>query len=573
MKSIKNRLFDSVEEFQSLADSMPQIVWATDAEGANIFFNQRWVEYTGLSFEESCGHEWVKPFHPDDQKMAWDAWQNAVQNKVEYSLECRLRRADGIYQWWLIRGVPHIGSDGKIDRWYGTCTDIHELKDTYDLIVMAEHYAGVGSWRWDLSTNEVIWSEELTLIFGFRPQNLRSHINVWRQTVHPDDREGVKRAVKEAIEGEKLYSTSYRIVLPTGEVRWIEARGQVEYDPNGKPKYFNGICLNVTAREQAQDRFHESERRFHDMFAYLTVGYNSFDADGIWVDANQKMATMLGFATAEEMIGQSFIEYWPEASKTLVQSVVADFFKSHRIEREVDLILRDGTPVTFYVSGRTQHDVTGRLLRTHSIVIDISDRKKVENEIRELNANLEARVNERTVELLKVNEDLQVISRHDVLTGLSNRLAANERLRTEFVAMKRSLNSYGVMMLDIDHFKVVNDAYGHEVGDRVLKQVADILSSSVRESDFAARFGGEEFLVLLPNSKIWQAKLVAEKIRLAIESASYPVVENITLSIGLSMAIPEHSDEDVAVKEADDALYVAKEGGRNRVVAAEIPTV
>jgi PAS domain S-box-containing protein len=120
----------SEKEFRLLAEVMPQIVWITRADGWNTFFNQQWVEYTGLTLEESYGHGWNKPFHPDDKQRAWDAWQNAVNNDSDYSLECRLRRADGAYRWWLIRGAPVRNDQGVILKWFGTCTDIQDIKTT-----------------------------------------------------------------------------------------------------------------------------------------------------------------------------------------------------------------------------------------------------------------------------------------------------------------------------------------------------------------------------------------------------------------------------------------------------------
>ena len=118
----------SEREFRELAEAMPQIVWATTADGLNIYFNQQWVDYTGLTLEESRGEGWITPFHPDDRQRAWDAWQRAVQHRDTYSLECRLRRADGVYQWWLIRGVPLLSANGEIRKWFGTCTDIEQIK-------------------------------------------------------------------------------------------------------------------------------------------------------------------------------------------------------------------------------------------------------------------------------------------------------------------------------------------------------------------------------------------------------------------------------------------------------------
>jgi PAS domain S-box-containing protein len=105
------------------------------ADGWNIFFNQQWVEYTGLSLEESYGHGWIKPFHPEERQWVWDAWQYAIKADSIFSLECRLLRADGIYRWWLVRGVSRHDEKGKIINWFGTCTDISEQKKTEEKLL------------------------------------------------------------------------------------------------------------------------------------------------------------------------------------------------------------------------------------------------------------------------------------------------------------------------------------------------------------------------------------------------------------------------------------------------------
>jgi two-component system, cell cycle sensor histidine kinase and response regulator CckA len=127
-KQAEAELRDSEQLFRTLAESVPQLVWMCQPDGMNIYFNQQWVDYTGLTLEESYGHGWNKPFHPDDRQRAWDAWQVATTKLGEYSIECRLRRADGEYRWWLIRGVPLRNAAGKVLKWFGTCTDIHEGK-------------------------------------------------------------------------------------------------------------------------------------------------------------------------------------------------------------------------------------------------------------------------------------------------------------------------------------------------------------------------------------------------------------------------------------------------------------
>ena len=131
------QLAESLEDFQLMANSMPQIVWICEKGGENIYFNPQWVKYTGMSLEESYGHGWAKPFHPDDQERAWEAWQNAVRTNSVHSIECRMRRHDGEYLWWLIRGVPALDRDGNVFKWYGTCTNIDEIKRTE--AELAEH--------------------------------------------------------------------------------------------------------------------------------------------------------------------------------------------------------------------------------------------------------------------------------------------------------------------------------------------------------------------------------------------------------------------------------------------------
>ena len=137
-KQMEMALINSEKEFRLLAEAMPQIVWVTNAEGQNTYFNQQWVDYTGLSLNESAGDGWNIPFHPDDRQSAWEAWNNAVHNNGIYSIEARLRKFDGTFHWWLIRGTPVLNESGLIEKWFGTCTDIHQIKITEDQLIEAK---------------------------------------------------------------------------------------------------------------------------------------------------------------------------------------------------------------------------------------------------------------------------------------------------------------------------------------------------------------------------------------------------------------------------------------------------
>ncbi len=121
-------LIQSEGELRSLAESLPQIVWMTRPDGQNFYFNQRWVQFTGLTLAESYGDGWIKPFHPDDRLRAAHAWEGAITGKGDYNLECRLLGTDGRYRWMLVRGVPYQDASGKVTKWLGTCTDIEDIK-------------------------------------------------------------------------------------------------------------------------------------------------------------------------------------------------------------------------------------------------------------------------------------------------------------------------------------------------------------------------------------------------------------------------------------------------------------
>lgn len=187
--------------------------------------------------------------------------------------------------------------------------------------------------------------------------------------------------------------------------------------------------------------------------------------------------------------------------------------------------------------------------------------------LEQANAVLEQKVQERTKALEQANAALTSQARRDALTGLGNRLACMERLHDEFVRLRRTGVAYSVVMLDIDHFKRVNDTWGHATGDTVLRAVAHTLAASVREADFVGRFGGEEFLAVFPATTLDQALQVADKIRLAVQALPLQDVGSVTLSVGVALAHADDTNKEFAVAQADAALYRAKENGRNRVLA------
>ena len=169
--------------------------------------------------------------------------------------------------------------------------------------------------------------------------------------------------------------------------------------------------------------------------------------------------------------------------------------------------------------------------------------------------------------------ELEQLARTDAVTGLLNRRAFHDELGVEFRRSQRYGRAFSLLMIDIDHFKLVNDTHGHQFGDFVLAEVSDVLQASLRESDIVARYGGEEFVVMLPETPEEDARGVAEKLRAAVASRAFARAGEgaaVTVSIGLcSLTGQRLESEDELVRAADEALYEAKRAGRDRVIAAE----
>jgi diguanylate cyclase (GGDEF)-like protein len=162
----------------------------------------------------------------------------------------------------------------------------------------------------------------------------------------------------------------------------------------------------------------------------------------------------------------------------------------------------------------------------------------------------------------------------DALTGLPNRRALQDTLKRMVAHAGRTLEPLAALAMDLDHFKQVNDRYGHDKGDEVLAAVGALLGESLRASDFASRAGGEEFCVLLPSTDVAGALEIAEKLRAAIERVEVPGVEReVSASFGVA-TYPEHAiDALTLMRKADRALYGAKQAGRNRIEVAAAPAL
>jgi diguanylate cyclase (GGDEF)-like protein len=212
-----------------------------------------------------------------------------------------------------------------------------------------------------------------------------------------------------------------------------------------------------------------------------------------------------------------------------------------------------------------------RLLTFGFAAILVSMAISLANRFTRMYNHMDAEVQQRTRELEIINDKLIEAARQDTLTGLLNRRGFMERAVAEVSRVKRSGRPFVIMMADIDRFKLINDRYGHACGDFVLQQTAALLTDQLRDVDILARWGGEEFIFLLPDTSLEGGQVSAEKLRKVLERTEFAWRErvlNLTITIGISSFGDRTQTIENSIAHADDALYEGKQGGRNRVVAA-----
>jgi diguanylate cyclase (GGDEF)-like protein len=192
-----------------------------------------------------------------------------------------------------------------------------------------------------------------------------------------------------------------------------------------------------------------------------------------------------------------------------------------------------------------------------------------ERELRTLNQSLELKVAERTVELQRANERLNDLAMTDPLTRVLNRRAFFAKFQEEIERSSRYRHPIAVVMIDVDHFKTFNDMEGHLHGDEALRKLAGIFNGNLRKTDVLGRYGGEEFAIVMPETRLANASEICQRLRTAVETASFQGQRGsayLTISLGIA-SYPEHGQSPEALMQAaDEALYEAKDAGRNRVV-------
>jgi len=323
---------------------------------------------------------------------------------------------------------------------------------------------------------------------------------------------------------------------------------------------------DITERKQAEEALMESEEKYRSILNASPDDITITDLEGRILMVSPASKAMFGYEPDyDEFIGTRLVDFIVSEDVSRAQSNIRLMYKgAHPTPNEYRGVRQDLSIFDIEVNSGFVHNANGQPTKMVFIIRDITARKLAEQKILELVQQLEIEKN--TAQLNSIT---------DSLTGLANRRYFDEALSTEFYRLKRSGSTLSLIILDVDYFKRFNDSYGHIAGDNCLRQIGTTLKTIVgRAPDIVARYGGEEFVVILPETKDNGAETLAERIRKTVEELAIPhsasdTAEHVTVSLGVvtvyttKLALPQQ-----VVALADEALYCAKERGRNRVAVA-----
>jgi diguanylate cyclase (GGDEF)-like protein/PAS domain S-box-containing protein len=322
------------------------------------------------------------------------------------------------------------------------------------------------------------------------------------------------------------------------------------YDDSDPKKLWGlcGISTDITSLKLQEAALRESEKRFHSTFASAPIGMAILGLEGQFIQVNAALADIVGYSI-EDLQKKTFQQItYPEDLQGNMEKFAQlrdGLIKSYQLEMRY--FHQQGNLIWVLMSVSAVRDEGDKALYYIAQIQNITERKYL-------------------------IERLESQARVDYLTNLSNRRYFMELAEAELSRSLRYQSPLALLMIDIDHFKLINDSYGHKTGDMVLQKLSDLLKQSLREVDILGRIGGEEFAILLPESKLENAIEVAERLRVQIANAKLLEAQGkalcITVSVGVAMLDIKNKNLDVLFNQADEALYKAKNSGRNCVCVA-----
>ncbi|WP_194715679.1 diguanylate cyclase domain-containing protein [Noviherbaspirillum soli] len=449
--------------------------------------------------------------------------------------------------------------------------------------------------QWDHAMRTVSWSDRAEELFGWSAERMLGVPLGEAGLVHPDDAPAMLEGMRQLLQRRGLRNVSHgRSMHRDGRTVHCAWHNSILFAEDGAPISILSLIQDVTAQREAEYALRASEATLRTTFEMAPVGIAHISLDGGWLRVNPRLCSILGYDAAElqRMTFQQVTH--PDdlaANLSLLREAIEG--RRHAYSMEKRYLRKNGDMVWGAITVSVNRPPDGSPAYLITVIEDIHARKQAELALQRHQEELESRVQQRTRELQRSNAELalevqqrlhaesvlraserklQALARMDALTGLPNRRHFDEKLEEALRRASRTGQRVGLMFLDVDHFKRINDTLGHGGGDMVLQEFARRLAGAVRATDSVCRLAGDEFTIVLENlAAAAEARLVAGKI---LEAMRRPFEVDgallaVSTSIGIACMGASGRQAEQLTRRADEALYKAKELGRNQAWLAD----
>ncbi|MDT9176979.1 MAG: PAS domain-containing protein [Limnospira sp. PMC 1291.21] len=606
-KETEIALQESEEKFRQIAETVREVFFMTSFDGQTILYiNPAYEKIWGqscASLYENPQH-WINSVHPEDLQRVIEAYQRQFQDKLVFDEEYRIIRPDSTIRWVAARVFPVTDKSGKIYRWAGIAEDItsrklmlEQLQNSKTFIQKVTDYIPNILYICDLIKKRNVYiNRNIQDILGYTYEKIQeTGGTLLYEILHPEDLPIIEKHFQDMSKAQdgQIYTVEYRVQKANGEWRWLLSRDLVfSRHSDGRVQEILGTATDFTDRKQTEEILHttyqhlKQKNREMEIVSKMIEFLQACDAVEEGYEAIAEFLKQLfpDFSGAVLVIDPDSPESYLEAVSTFGelphQEIKFPFKDCWALRRGKIHVASDQQPGLFC------NHINSELLPKYSLCIPLIAKTKIWGLLYMITessfVNMESSeqlgrtvADQLSLALfnLKLQEQLRLESIRDPLTGLFNRRYLQETLNQALAKAHRKNQPLCIIMIDIDHFKHFNDTFGHEAGDLVLQEIAHFIQTNIRSSDTACRYGGEEMTLILPDTTLEiasdRAQFLCEGIRGLKRQHHNRDLGQITASFGVA-SFPEHAQTlDDLLRLADDALYLAKNQGRDRVVVWE----
>jgi diguanylate cyclase len=556
----QERLADERQYLASVIESTGVGTWEWHVPSGAMRINERWAGILGYTLEELepvSIDTWRRLVDPEDEARAQVALQRHFSGELpQYRCEVRMRHKAG--HWVSVLAVGRLlsrAADGSPQWAFGTHLDFSEQVRNREAAEQAQRRmelalegGGVALWEYDVARNQLSWQRGLEALYGLPDDAPAMTYVEWLGVIHPDDRERVQGEIGDVIAGQRDYDIRFRVLRNDGALRHMHSMARCRHDGQGRVAGLLGATWDTTELNELSAELAEQHERMRVTLKSIADGVITTDQRGCVTWMNPVSERMTGWLAAEAR-GRPLEEVFvirSEETRALVANPVQACLATGEVAGltpHTVLISRSGEHFGIEDSAAPIRDTQGRVLGAVLVFHDVTEQRRLSSE-------------------------MTYRAKHDALTGLVNRQEFEHRLRRALEQARRDAACHTLLFIDLDQFKLVNDACGHQVGDQLLRQVAQLIGTVVRSRDTLARLGGDEFAAVLEQCTSEQAQRVAQQICDRIDEFRFVHDGRrfrIGASIGLVQVDARWNDLADLLKAGDAACYAAKEAGRNRV--------